>query len=71
MKIKRNEPVFEPIVITIESLDEFKWLLAISNTSVKEAKSQAISLGFELRVDPSIEQRALWNGLDQYQSLAL
>lgn len=69
MKIARKEPVFEPIVITIESLDELKWLLSISNTSVTEAKKQAITLGFELRADPSSEQMALWNGLDQYQSL--
>ena len=69
MKIKRNEPVFEPIVITIESIAELKWMLAVANTSVSGARQQTSGQGFDLESDSHIQQLALWDGIKQYQEL--
>lgn len=70
MKIARKELPFEPIVITIETIDELKWMLAISNTSVAGAREQASNFGFDIGNEAHIQQLALWNGLEQYKSLA-
>ncbi|MNC32718.1 hypothetical protein D3C75_810820 [compost metagenome] len=61
-------PVFEPIVITIESIDELKWLIAIANTSEREGHEHAESLGFRMS-SGGIQQMKLWNGLDTYRGL--
>lgn len=71
MKIERKvtQPVFDPITITVESLEELKWMFAIANTSTNQASSQTYSLGFDLNNDCAIHQMALWNALGQYKDL--
>lgn len=71
MKVEREEvvPVFEPITITIESLEELKWFLAIANTSIGQAREQVRNQGFELREDAHLEQMSLWSPLVTYRDL--
>lgn len=67
MKIERVEvvPVFEPITITIESVEELKWLVAIANSSETKAIELANNLGFEID-DKGLAQMSLWNGISKY-----
>lgn len=71
MKIKRDEkpPVFDPITITIESVDELKWLLAISNSSYGHAEDSAKTMGFTLPKEFFPIQRGLFDGLIKYKGL--
>lgn len=71
MKIERDEkpPVFDPITITIESVDELKWFLAISNSSFATAQESAKSMGFTLPKELFPVQRGLFDGLNKYEGL--
>jgi len=70
MKIEREVvvPVFEPIVITIESLEELKWLTAIANTSESTARSLGEGLGFNIESGCKA-QMALWDGISKHMDL--
>lgn len=70
MKVEREVvvPVFEPIVITIESLEELKWLTAIANTSELTARQQGRDLGFDMKRDCEA-QMDLWNGISKHMDL--
>jgi hypothetical protein len=70
MKVEREVvvPVFEPIVITIESLDELKWLTAIANTSELTARQLGRDLGFDMERDCKA-QMDLWNGISKHMDL--
>lgn len=67
MKIERDvkPPVFDPITITIESFDELKWLLAVSNQSHEEAARSAREIVYHLPSCSEIQTR-LYNGLEKY-----
>jgi len=69
MKVEREVvvPVFEPIVITIESIDELKWFLAIANTSVAQAREQVANQGFKLIDNAHIQQMSLYDSVKQYK----
>lgn len=71
MKIERDvkPPVFDPITITIESVDELKWLLAISNSSFGNAEESAKSMGFTLPKELFPVQQNLFVGLNKYKGL--
>lgn len=71
MKIERAEvvPVFEPITITIESLDELKWFIAIANTDTATATTQGKPVGVKLSDSAYVEQMALWNALKPFREL--
>lgn len=68
MKIERELQKFEPIHITIETLDELKWLTAISNMSITSAYNSAKEMGFEIaRNDLTSDiQDKLYNVLTGY-----
>ena len=68
MKIISKE-VFAPITITIESLEELKWMIALANTSVSQARSQCGNMDFSLGEHAHIQQLALWNGITEYRKL--
>jgi hypothetical protein len=70
MKVEREVvvPVFEPIVITIESLEELKWLTAIANTSSSIAHQLGRDLGFYIDKDDKA-QMDLWNGISKHMDL--
>lgn len=71
MKVEQKvtPPKFDPITITIESLDELKWMIAIANTSVTQARSQTQGLGFVICNDFGRQQMVLFNALSEYQGL--
>ena len=71
MKIEQKvtPPLFDPITITIESLDELKWMIAIANTSVAQARLQTKDLGFVICNDGNRQQMVLFNALSEYQGL--
>lgn len=66
---KVTPPVFTPITITIESPDELKWMIAVANTSVRQAREQSNAFTFSLNKDACKQQMTFWNGIEKYRSL--
>jgi hypothetical protein len=68
MKVERSKAQFNPITITIESLDDLKWFMCIANCSVNEAKRAADGLSIEFDRDKMSKcQMSLWNEIVKFE----
>lgn len=63
MKVTQEKATFQPITIILENEDDAKWMLAIANTSVAEARDTARRMGYDLCKNPVDSQHNLWRGV--------
>jgi hypothetical protein len=59
---------FAPITLTIESQAELDYLYALSQSSVRDATTNALQLGFTLSHEAKLVQMPLYNTLKELKN---